>query len=80
MKGWGKTKLIEGFDFDEYMLDQDAEEEFLLQIAMAELNLNSDDFSDDSSDDEIELVLVPVSESKKEKKQSQITDFFSSEQ
>ena len=31
-KGWEKTRLTEGFDFDKELENEDAEEEFLLHI------------------------------------------------
>ena len=70
-KGWEKTRLTESFDFDR----DEAEEEFLLQCGMEELNLDSENATE--SDDVIEINPEVVKEQKKQKK-SQITDFFRS--
>ena len=40
-KGWEKT--TEGFGLDEQLLDKDAEEEFLLRVAINELKLSEND-------------------------------------
>ena len=74
-KGWEKTRLTESFDFDSELENEDAEEEFLLQCGMEELNLDSE--SETESDDVIEINPEVVKEQKKQK-QSQITDFFRS--
>ena len=74
-KGWEKTRLTESFDFDRELENEDAEEEFLLQCGMEELNLDSE--SETESDDVIEINPEVVKEQKKQK-QSQITDFFRS--
>ena len=42
-KGWEKTSLTEGFGLDEQLLDKDAEEEFLLRVAINELKLSEND-------------------------------------
>ena len=52
-KGWEKTRLTESFDFDRELENEDAEEEFLLQCGMEELNLDSE--SETESDDVIEM-------------------------
>ena len=75
LRGWEKTKLTESFDFDKELEDKDAEEEFLLQRRMEELNLDTE--SEHESDDDIQIVPEKVELSKKQK-QSQITDFFRS--
>ena len=74
-KGWEKTRLTESFDFDRELEKEDAEEEFLLQCGMEELNLDIE--SERESDDVIEINPEVVKEQKKQK-QSQITDFFRS--
>ena len=56
-------------------MTEDAEEEFLLQCGMKELNFDSE--SETESDDVIEINPEVVKEQKKQK-QSQITDFFRS--
>ena len=75
-KGWEKTRLTESFDFDRQLEDEDAEEEFLLQQKMEELDLNSE--SETESEDVIEII-PEVADEKKIQKQSQITDFFRSQ-
>ena len=42
-KGWEKISFTERFDLDEQLLDKDAEEEFLLQVAINELKLSEND-------------------------------------
>ena len=42
-KGWEKTSLTEVFGLDEQSLDKDAEEEFLLRVAINELKLSGND-------------------------------------
>ena len=42
-KGWEKTSLTGGFGLDEQLLDKDAEEEFLLRVAINELKLSEND-------------------------------------
>ena len=46
MRRWEKTKLTESFDFDKELEDEDAEEEFLLQSRMEELNLDTESEND----------------------------------
>ena len=75
IEGMGNTRLTESFDFDWELENEDAEEEFLLQCGMEELNLDSE--SETESDDVIEINPEVVKEQKKQK-QSQITDFFRS--
>ena len=41
-KGWEKS-LTEGFSLDEQLMDKDAEEEFLLRVALNELKLSETD-------------------------------------
>ena len=65
--------MTESFDFDRELENEDAEEEFLLQCGMKELNLDSE--IEKESDDVIEVNPEVIEEQKKEK-QSQITDFF----
>ena len=72
-KGWEKTRLTESFDFDRQLEDDDAEEEFLLQQKMEELDLKSE--SETESENGIEIIPEVAGE-KKIQKQSQITDFF----
>ena len=64
--------MTESFDFDRQLEDEDAEEEFLLQQKMEELDLNSD--SETESENVIEI--IPDVADEKIQKQSQITDFF----
>ena len=68
--------MTESFDFDRQLEDEDAEEEFLLQQKMEELDLNSE--SETESEDVIEII-PEVADEKKIQKQSQITDFFRSQ-
>ena len=42
-KGWEKTSFTQGFSLDEQLLDNDAEEEFLLRVAINELKLSEND-------------------------------------
>ena len=42
-KEWEKTSFTEEFGLDEQLLDKDAEEEFLLQVAINELKLSEND-------------------------------------
>ena len=75
-KGWEKTRLTESFDIDRQLEDDDAEEEFLLQQKMEELELNSE--SETESEAVIEII-PEVPDEKKIQKQSQITDFVRSQ-
>ena len=68
--------MTESFDFDRQLEDEDAEEEFLLQQKMEELDLNSE--SETESEAVIEII-PEVADEKKIQKQSQITDFFRSQ-
>ena len=77
-------------EFPDPFESEDAEEELMLQSAMDDLMLDENEISNDENDEMIELVLEPielvspettidvaaVSEKRKNKKQSQITDFF----
>ena len=42
-KGWEKTSLTEGFSLDEQLMDKDAEEEFLLRVALNEVKLSENE-------------------------------------
>ena len=68
--------MAESFDFDRQLEDEDAEEEFLLQQKMEELDLNRE--SETESENVIEII-PEVADEKKSQKQSQITDFFRSQ-
>ena len=72
-EGMGKNKIDREFRLRQRGENEDAEEEFLLQCGMEELNLDSE--SETESDDVIEINPEVVKEQKKQK-QSQITDFF----
>ena len=67
--------MTKGFDFDKELENEDAEEEFLWQCRMEELNLDSE--KERESDDVVEIIQEDIKEQKKQK-QSQITDFFQS--
>ena len=91
LRGWEKTKLTEGMEFPDPFESEDAEEELMLQSAMEDLMLDGNEISIDENDETIEPVspetielvspettidVAAVSEKRKNKKQSQITDFF----
>ena len=77
LKGWGKTKLSDGFDLDDMMRDPDFEEELLLNEKMSELMLDDESIENElndvievNADKEKEENEVPdVDAEKKEKKQ-----------
>ena len=81
-KGWEKTSLTEGFSLDEQLMDKDAEEEFLLRVALNELKLSeTDDLiveneSESVGDNDVEEIEPEKAHEEKKQKQSQITDFF----
>ena len=82
MKGWDKTRLTEGIDFDDRILGEpDNVEEVLLQSAMEKLMMESEiESSTEDSEPEI-MVQVPEETQKNQQKkikQKQITDFFQS--
>ena len=81
-KGWEKTSLTEGFSLDEQLMDKDAEEEFLLRVALNELKLSeTDDLiveneSESVGENDVEEIEPEKAHEEKNQKQSQITDFF----
>ena len=83
MNGWEKTRLTEGIDFDDRILEEpDNEEELLLQDAMEDMMIESDTESLTDDADAENLVLVLEDDQKQDKKtskQKQITDFFQSQ-
>ena len=83
MKGWEKTRLTEGIDFDDRIFEEpDNEEEILLQNAMEELMIedNTESITEDLEAESIVLVPVEGQKDRKQKtKQKQITDFFQSQ-
>ena len=80
--GWEKTSLTEGFSLDEQLMDKDAEEEFLLRVALNELKLSeTDDLiveneSESVGENDVEEIEPEKAHEEKNQKQSQITDFF----
>ena len=68
--------MTESFDFERQLEDEDAEEEFLLQQKMEELDLNME--SETVSENLLEIISE-VADEKKIQKQSQITHFFRSQ-
>ena len=85
LRGWEKTKLTEGMEFQDPFESEDAEEELMLQSAMEDLMLDGNEISIDENDETIEPVspkttidVAAVPEKRKNKKQSLITDFFTS--
>ena len=76
------TSLTEGFSLDEQLMDKDAEEEFLLRVAFNELKLSeTDDLivekeSESVGENDVEVIEPEKAHEEKNKKQSQITDFF----
>ena len=79
-KGGKKTSLTEEFSLDEQL--KDAEEEFLLRVALHELKLSeTDDLivekeSESVGENDVEVIEPEKAHEEKNKKQSQITDFF----
>ena len=78
-----KTRLAEGFDYEDGVLQNpETEVEFLLQAGMEDLMLDTEserlnaegDISD--SAEEVEVVVESQNIRPKKPKQSQITDFF----
>ena len=71
---------------DERLLDKDAEEEFLLQVAINELKLSENDdqivenekLNENIEDNDVEEIEPEMANEEKSQKQSQITDFFRS--
>ena len=70
-------------EFPDPFESEDAEEELILQSAMEDLMLDGNEISIDENDETIEPVspettidVAAVPEKRKNKKQSQITDFF----
>ena len=71
MNGWEKTRLTEGIDFDDRILEEpDTEEEVLLQDAMEELMIESDTENLTKDLDAEETMIVPV---KTDKHKQEIT-------
>ena len=76
------TSLTEGFSLDEQLMDKDAEEEFLLRVALNELKLSeTDDLiveneSESVGENDVEEIEPEKAHEEKNQKQSQITDFF----
>ena len=83
MKGWEKTRLTEGIDFDDRIFEEpENEEEILLQNAMEELMIedNTESITEDLEAESIVLVPVEGQKDRKQKtKQKHITDFFQSQ-
>ena len=83
MNGWEKTRLTEGIDFNDRILEEpDNEEELLLQDAMEDMMIESDTESLTDDADAENLVQVLEDDQKQDKKtskQKQITDFFQSQ-
>ena len=79
----GKTRLTEGIDFDDRILEEpDDEEELLLQDAMEDMMIESDTESLTDDADAENLVQVLEDDQKQDEKtskQKQITDFFQSQ-
>ena len=79
----GKTRLTEGIDFDDRILEEpDNEEELLLQDAMEDMMIESDTESLTDDADAENLVQVLEDDQKQDEKtskQKQITDFFQSQ-
>ena len=69
MKGWDKTRLTEGIDFDDRILEEpDNVEEVLLQSAMEKLMMESEiESSTEDSEPEI-MVQVPEETQKNQQK------------
>ena len=71
---------------DEQLLDKDAEEEFLLRVAINELKLSENDdqivenekLNEDIGDNDVEEIEPEMANEEKSQKQRQITDFFRS--
>ena len=81
MNGGGKTRLTEGIDFNDRILE-DKEEELLLQDAMEDMMIESDteSLTDDADAENLVQVLEDDQrQDKKTSKQKQITDFFQSQ-
>ena len=82
IQGWEKTTLTEGFSLDEQLMDKDAEEEFLLRVALNEVKLSeTDDLiveneSESVGENDVEEIEPEKAHEEKNQKQSQITDFF----
>ena len=69
MNGWEKTRLTEGIDFNDRILEEpDSEEEVLLQDAMEELMIESDTESLTDDSDAENLVQVLEDDQKQDKK------------
>ena len=69
MNGWEKTRLTEGIDFDDRILEEpDNEEELLLQDAMEDMMIESDTESLTDDADAKNLVQVLEDDQKQDKK------------
>ena len=75
IQGWEKTTLTEGFSLDEQLMDKDAEEEFLLRVALNEVKLSENE-SESVGENDVEEIEPEKAHEEKNQKQSQITDFF----
>ena len=75
IQGWEKTSLTEGFSLDEQLMDKDAEEEFLLRVALNEVKLSENE-SESVGENDVEEIEPEKAHEEKNQKQSQITDFF----
>ena len=77
-KGWEKTSFTQGFGLDEQLLDKDAEEEFLLQVAINELKLSENDdqtvanekLNENIKDNDVEEIEPEKMNEEKSQKQS----------
>ena len=71
---------------DEQLLDKDAEEEFLLRVAINELKLSENDdqivanekLNENIGNNDVEEIEPEMANEEESQKQSQITDFFRS--
>ena len=77
-KEWEKTSFTEEFGLDEQLLDKDAEEEFLLQVAINELKLSENDdqivanekLNENIKDNDVEEIEPEMVNEEKSQKQS----------
>ena len=78
MKGWEKTRLTDGMDFDDRVFEEpDNQDEILLQDAMEELMIDSD--TEDLEAEETVVVTIEADNNgQKKTTQKKLTDFFQS--
>ena len=78
MRGWEKTRLTDGMDFDDRVFEEpDNQDEILLQDAMEELMIDSD--TEDLEAEETVVVTIEADNNgQKKTTQKKLTDFFQS--